>query len=361
MVFNGIIYSNSCNPNRLLFKNKSLLLLHKMNTNKKIAVIGGGSWATALVKILSTNLSTVNWWMRSDAAVAHVTNYKHNPKYLQSVEFDVSKLFISSDLEAIIAPADIIIIATPSAFLTSTFENFNTDLLKDKVVFSAVKGIIPEYNAIPARFIHKTFGTPYQNIGIICGPCHAEEVALERLSYLTIACQKEKHAKEMAKMLSCRYIKTTISDDLFGTEFSAVLKNIYALAAGICHGLGYGDNFQSVLISNAIQEIENFIDEIHPIHRDVKSSAYLGDLLVTAYSQFSRNRSFGHMIGKGYSVKTAQLEMDMIAEGYYATKCLIEINKKFQVEMPIVDAVYNILYNNASPVTEIKLLTDKLS
>ncbi|MBI1837432.1 MAG: NAD(P)H-dependent glycerol-3-phosphate dehydrogenase [Flavobacteriia bacterium] len=332
-----------------------------MGTKKKIAVIGGGSWATALVKILSSNLPTVNWWMRSDVSVAHILKFKHNPKYLQSVEFDLSKINVSSNLEEVIAHVDIVILATPSAFLTDLFKDFDKNLLKDKVVFSAVKGIIPEYNAIPARFIHKTFGTPYQNIGIICGPCHAEEVALERLSYLTIACQKEKHASDVAKLLTCRFIKTTVSDDLFGTEFSAVLKNIYALAAGICSGLGYGDNFQSVLISNAIQEIENFIDEIHPIHRDVKSSAYLGDLLVTAYSKFSRNRTFGHMIGKGYSVKTAQLEMDMIAEGYYATKCLIEINKKFQVEIPIVEAVYNILYKNHSPENEIKLLTGKLS
>jgi glycerol-3-phosphate dehydrogenase (NAD(P)+) len=332
-----------------------------MEKNNNIAVIGGGSWATALVKILCNNLPVVNWWMRNDDAVDHILKYKHNPNYLRSVEFDLSKINVSSDLESIIGNADIIIIATPSAFLVKIFENFPKELFKDKVVFSAVKGIIPEYNAIPARFIHKTFGTPYDKIGIICGPCHAEEVALERLSYLTIACQREKSAEHLAKLLACRYIKTTVSDDLFGTEFSAVLKNIYALASGICSGLGYGDNFQSVLISNAIQEIENFIDEINPIHRDVKSSAYLGDLLVTAYSKFSRNRTFGFMIGKGYSVKTAQLEMEMIAEGYYATKCLIEINKKFQVELPIVEAVYNILYEKISPSIEMRILADKLS
>ena len=332
-----------------------------MEKNNNIAVIGGGSWATALVKILCNNLPVVNWWMRNDDAVDHILKYKHNPNYLRSVEFDLSKINVSSDLESIIGNADIIIIATPSAFLVRIFENFPKELFKDKVVFSAVKGIIPEYNAIPARFIHKTFGTPYDKIGIICGPCHAEEVALERLSYLTIACQREKSAEHLAKLLACRYIKTTVSDDLFGTEFSAVLKNIYALASGICSGLGYGDNFQSVLISNAIQEIENFIDEINPIHRDVKSSAYLGDLLVTAYSKFSRNRTFGFMIGKGYSVKTAQLEMEMIAEGYYATKCLIEINKKFQVELPIVEAVYNILYEKISPSIEMRILADKLS
>lgn len=332
-----------------------------MDNSKKIAVIGGGSWATALVKMLCNNLETVHWFMRNQEAVDHILKYKHNPKYLQSVEFDLSKIQVSTCLETTISNAEVIIIATPSAFLVKLFENVSKELFEGKVVFSAVKGIIPEYNAIPARFIHKTFGTPYSKIGIICGPCHAEEVALERLSYLTIACQDERIAGDMARVLACRYIKTTVSDDLFGTEFSAVLKNVYAIASGICAGLGYGDNFQSVLIANAIQEIENFIDEVSPIHRDVKSSAYLGDLLVTAYSKFSRNRSFGFMIGKGYSVKTAQLEMDMIAEGYYAVRCVVEINKKFQVEMPIVEAVNNILYEKISPVIEMRILSDKLS
>lgn len=328
---------------------------------KTVGVIGGGSWATALVKILCNNLDQVSWFMRRKDQVSHILRYKHNPSYLQSVEFDLDKINVTDDLEEVIKHNDVLIIATPSAFLVELFKNIPTELFKGKVVFSAVKGIVPEYNAIPARFFHKTFGTPYKDIGIICGPCHAEEVALERLSYLTIACQEEGIADEMARILSCRYIKTTTSDDLFGTELSAVLKNVYALASGICSGLGYGDNFQSVLIANAIQEIENFIDEVSPIHRDVKSSAYLGDLLVTAYSKFSRNRTFGFMIGKGYSVKSAQLEMDMIAEGYYATKCVQEINKKFQVEMPILEAVYNILYEKISPVIEMKILSDKLS
>jgi glycerol-3-phosphate dehydrogenase (NAD(P)+) len=332
-----------------------------MEHKGKIAVIGGGSWATALVKILCNNFDSVNWWMRSEESVAHILTFKKNPKYLQSVEFDLNKINVSTDLRAIIEPADIVIIASPSAFLTDIFSAIDSTILSDKIVYSAVKGIVPEFNAIPARFIHKTFGTPYEKIGIICGPCHAEEVALERLSYLTIACQTDEYAEEMANALSCRYIKTTISDDLFGTEISAVLKNVYSLASGICSGLGYGDNFQAVLISNAIIEIENFIDEVSPIHRDVKTSAYLGDLLVTAYSKFSRNRTFGFMIGKGYSVKTAQLEMDMIAEGYYATKSLVEMNKKFKVDMPIVLAVYNILYEKISPAIEMRILADKLS
>jgi glycerol-3-phosphate dehydrogenase (NAD(P)+) len=332
-----------------------------MKQQKKIAVIGGGSWATALVKILCNNSDSVNWWMRSNESVQHVLKFRKNPKYLQSVEFNLNKINVSTDLREIIEPAEVVIIASPSAFLTEIFSAIDPILFKDKIVFSAVKGIIPEFNAIPARFIHKTFGTPYDKIGIICGPCHAEEVALERLSYLTVACQRDDYAEEMAEALSCRYIKTTISDDLFGTEISAVLKNVYSLASGICSGLGYGDNFQAVLISNAIIEIENFIDEVSPIHRDVKTSAYLGDLLVTAYSKFSRNRTFGFMIGKGYSVKTAQLEMDMIAEGYYATKSVVEMNKKFQVEMPIVEAVYNILYEKISPAIEMRILSDKLS
>jgi len=332
-----------------------------MDNQKKIAVIGGGSWATALVKILCNNVDSLNWYMRNDDAVKHILKFRHNPNYLQSVEFDLNKINVSTDLREIIEPADIVIIATPSAFLVKLFENFPVEIFDGKTVFSAVKGIIPEYNAIPARFIHKTFGTPYDSIGIICGPCHAEEVALERLSYLTIACQEDEIAEEMSELLACRYIKTTCSDDLFGTEISAVLKNVYAIASGICSGLGYGDNFQAVLISNAIQEIENLIDEMSPIHRDVKSSAYLGDLLVTAYSKFSRNRSFGFMIGKGYSVKTAQMEMDMVAEGYYATKSVIEIKNKFEVEMPIVEAVHNIIYEKISPVIEMRILTDKLT
>lgn len=327
----------------------------------KIAVIGGGSWATALVKLFCNKLPKVGWWMRNQEAIDYILEYKHNPKYLQSIEFDTSKLSLNNKLVETIESAEVIIIATPAAFLTTLFKDLPIGLLKDKIVFSAVKGIIPEFNAIPARFIHKSFGTPYNNIGIICGPCHAEEVALERLSYLTIACEEENKATEIAQLLNCRYIKTTVSDDLFGTEIAAILKNVYALASGICSGLGYGDNFQAVLISNALQEIQRFIDVLNPVHRDIKSSAYLGDLLVTCYSNFSRNRTFGHMIGKGYSVKNAQLEMNMIAEGYYATKSLVEINKKFNVEMPILDAVYYIIYKKANPSTEIKKLSHKLS
>ena len=326
-----------------------------------IAIIGGGSWATALTKIITSNGHKVHWWMRNTKALDHLKTFRHHPNYLQSVEFDLSKIVFSNDLSFTIREAEIIIIVVPAAYLNETFKDISADNFSGKTVFSAVKGIVPEYNAIPARFLHKSFLIPYENIGIICGPCHAEEVAMERLSYLTIASSDESKAEKMSSILANRYIRTAISDDLFGTELSAVLKNVYALAAGICSGLGYGDNFQSVLISNAVQEIERFIDVVSPVHRDTKTSAYLGDLLVTAYSNFSRNRSFGFMIGKGYSVKNAQLEMNMVAEGYYATKSLTEINLKFQVYMPILEMVNSVIYQGTSPQVAVKILSDKLT
>lgn len=327
---------------------------------RTVGIIGGGSWATALAKILTENLDSFHWWMRNEASVEHFNQFHRNPNYLSSVHFVGDKINVTTDLRQVVDACDLLIIATPSAFLNDVFKDFDKTGMEKKIIFSAVKGIIPEYHAIPAKFIHKQFRTPYSQIGIICGPCHAEEVALERLSYLTIACETDSYAQEMADMLACRYIKTTVSEDLFGSELSAILKNVYAVASGICHGLGYGDNFQAVLISNAIQEIKRFVDAISPVHRDVQSSAYLGDLLVTAYSQYSRNRTFGSMIGRGYSVRSAQFEMNMVAEGYYAAKGIIEINKKFGVEIPICASVYRILYERMSPTIEMKLLADKL-
>lgn len=328
--------------------------------SQTFGVIGGGSWATAIAKMLCNNSDKVHWWLRSAESVAHVKKFRHNPRYLTSVEFDLSRIHPDNDLEAVIQKSDVLVVAIPSAFVYQTFNEFKVQGIEKKILFSAIKGIVPEYHSIPARFFHKEFDIPYERIGIISGPCHAEEIALERLSYLTLACPDQVIAQMMADALACRYVKTSTSEDIFGTEISAVMKNIMSIAAGICHGLGYGDNFQAVLISNAIQEIENFVDAVSPVHRDVNSSAYLGDLLVTAYSQFSRNRSFGMMIGKGYSVKAAQLEMNMVAEGYYAVKSIVEMNKKFEVELPITRAVYHILYEKISPVIEMNLLKDKL-
>jgi len=333
-----------------------------MEFNKKVAVLGGGSWATAIVKILTENLEEVNWWMRDEESAEYIKKFHHNKKYIQSIQFDINRLNISTNIQEIIDDSDILIIAIPSPYLATAFEEMDIKRIDEKFIISATKGVVPgETNRIPARFFHKVFNVPYDKIGMIAGPCHAEEVALERLSYLTIACENQEIAEYIAAAMSCRYINTIVSDDLFGTELSAILKNVYAVASGICHGLGYGDNFQAVLISAATRETKAFIDAVHPIHRDVNSSAYLGDLLVTAYSQFSRNRNFGSMVGKGYSVRSAQIEMNMVAEGYYAAKGIYEINKKFNVDMPIVDAVYHILYDKISPIMEMKLLTAKLS
>jgi glycerol-3-phosphate dehydrogenase (NAD(P)+) len=326
-----------------------------------VGVIGGGSWATALVKILSNNVSNINWWMRSQETVDYINKYQHNPNYLSSVELLPEKVLVSTQIKEVISKSDILVLAVPAAFIEEALASINPTDLKDKILISAIKGIVPGKNLIIGEFLNIHYNIPFDKIGVISGPCHAEEVALEKLSYLTISCQNEGNARHFASLMNCRYIKTSTSDDIYGTEYAAVLKNVFAIASGIAHGIGYGDNFLAVLISNAIQEIKRFVDTVHPVDRDIKSSAYLGDLLVTAYSQFSRNRSFGSMVGKGYSVKSAQLEMNMIAEGYYAVKCIYEINKKYQVNMPITDAVYRILYERISPRVEMKLLSDKLS
>jgi glycerol-3-phosphate dehydrogenase (NAD(P)+) len=332
-----------------------------MKNEKKIAVIGSGSWATAIVKILCNNANKVSWYFRSQEDIEYLNQYQHNPRYLSSVQFDINKLNLSSNLLETISQAEVIILAVPSAFINNTLKNIPVEVFKNKTFFSAIKGIVPEYNLIVGEYLNTVFQVPLDNIGVITGPCHAEEVALEKLSYLTLASRDINKADELCEYMRCRYIKCSSSDDIYGTELSAVLKNVIAVAGGICHSLGYGDNFLSVLVSNAIQEIDRFVAAVHPIDRDTKASAYLGDLIVTAYSQFSRNRMFGAMLGKGYSVKNAQLEMNMIAEGYYAVKCVAEINKKYNVHMPITNAVNNIIYNHKDAKHEMELLANQLS
>ena len=329
-----------------------------------IAVIGGGSWATAIVKILSDNpegKQDINWWVRKPETVDFIKKNLHNPSYLKDVIINPVRVKVNNDLQFSIQHSKIIILAVPSAFLKDTIAGIHFSTFKDKMVFSAIKGIVPDDLLVVGDFLNQKYKIPFTSIGVITGPCHAEEVAMEKLSYLTIASSNTKIASRLASLMNCNYIKTIVSDDIYGTEYSAVIKNIIAIANGICDGLGYGDNFQAVLISNAIQEIKRFVDKVHPITRDINDSAYLGDLLVTAYSKFSRNRTFGNMIGKGYTVAKAQLEMNMIAEGYYAVKCIHEINQEYNIDLPITTAVYNILYDNKSPASEMKALTDKLS
>jgi glycerol-3-phosphate dehydrogenase (NAD(P)+) len=335
--------------------------MHKQDN--KIAVIGGGSWATANIKMLADNTTAkeIFWWMRCEQSVQHIHKFRHNPNYLSSVEIDVPAQNISTDLKKTIDLAEYILLNVPAAFLKDALKDITPADFEGKKVISAIKGIVPDENQIIGEFMNQHYGVPFDHFVVISGPCHAEEVALEKLSYLTIASLDTELAAEFAGMISTRYIKTIISDDIYGTEYGAVLKNVYAIASGICHGVGYGDNFQAVLISNAIRELERFVAAVHPIDRDIKESAYLGDLMVTAYSQFSRNRTFGNMIGKGYTVTSAQLEMNMVAEGYYAVNCLHQVNKQYGVFMPICDAVYEILYNREPPALKMKQLAGQLS
>jgi glycerol-3-phosphate dehydrogenase (NAD(P)+) len=330
-----------------------------MSDTPKFAVIGGGSWATAIAKMLCVNVEKIAWYMRNTSAIEHIKLQKHNPNYLSSVEFDTNKLLLTNDINEAVAYADYLIFAIPSAFLSTELEKLTVSL-EDKIIFSAIKGIVPETSLIVGEHFHDTYNIPFDNIGVITGPCHAEEVALERLSYLTIACGSEKKARIMANNLNSHYIKTKISDDIIGTEYAAMLKNIYAIAAGMAHGLGYGDNFQALLMSNAVREMKKFIRKVHKMKRNINDSAYLGDLLVTGYSVFSRNRMFGNMIGKGYTVKSAMMEMSMVAEGYYAANSAYKLNKEYKAKTPIINAVYSILYEGGDAKQVFKKLTDKL-
>lgn len=313
-----------------------------------IAVLGGGSWATALAKLLLGNLDHILWYMRRDDRIREFKERGHNPVYLSDVPFDTDRIHFSSDINEVCTAADTLVIAVPSPYIKEHLNKICVPL-EDKVVVSAVKGIVPEEHKIVTRYMIDRYGCRDRNMLVIGGPCHAEEVALERLSYLTIGCHDMAKAREFAAMLSGPNMRTIVSEDVDGIEYGAVLKNVYAIASGIIHGMKQGDNFQAMLISNALREMRRFIDTADPMPRDCADSAYLGDLLVTAYSRFSRNHNFGSMIGKGYSVKAAMMEMEMVAEGYYGTKCIHEINASLGVDMPILECVYSILYEGVSP------------
>jgi glycerol-3-phosphate dehydrogenase (NAD(P)+) len=314
----------------------------------EIGVIGGGSWGTALVKILQDNPSktNINWWVKNPDNVAHIKTHHHNPNYLRSVEIHPDDVYVSANIKEIIAKSEIVIVVVPAAFVPAAIDGLDSSIWDGKTLVSAVKGLIGPDHDLPANYFFKQFGIPMEQFVAITGPCHAEEVSEEKLSYLTLAAGNQIVGQKVAFLLQNRYIKTTVNTDLQGIEFASVLKNVYAITAGICHGLGYGDNFHAVLVSNGIREMKRFISTVYPTKRDSNSSAYLGDLLVTSYSLFSRNRRFGNMLGKGYSVRAAQEEMSMIAEGYYSTKSVYELNKKYQISMPILDYTYKVLYTN---------------
>ncbi|MCD7933506.1 MAG: NAD(P)-binding domain-containing protein [Tannerellaceae bacterium] len=328
-----------------------------MSLPGKIAIVGGGSWATALAKIVLSTQDSINWYMRKPESIEEFKQLRHNPNYLTSVRFDIEKITFYSDINQAIQESDTLIFATPSPFFKEHLKKVHTPL-HNKFIISAIKGLVPEENMLITDYFAEKYNVPVNQIAIIGGPCHAEEIALERLSYLTLGCANNENLNAIAGVFRNQYLKNSNNNDVTGIEYASVLKNVYSIVAGICHGMKYGDNFQAVFLCNAIEEMRRFLAAVNPVDRDITDSVYLGDLLVTAYSRFSRNRIFGTMIGKGYSVKIAQLEMEMIAEGYYGTKCIREINEKYKVDMPILDALYNILYERKSPIKVIKELTE---
>ncbi len=323
-------------------------------------MIGSGSWATALVKLLLNHQHSISWFIRDKKNIANIQKSHHNKAYLQSVSLNPERLKMSTDINEVVNSADVLVFCIPSAYFLSCMHRLTVSL-ENKFIVSAIKGFVDEKNLTIAEYFNQIHGLPFDRIGIVSGPSHAEEVSMERLSYLTLTSKHIEVARALCSVFECSYIKTNPGTDIYGVEYAAALKNVYAVAAGICHGLGYGDNFMAVLMTNAFHELAKFLNATHPDkNRVVSSSAYLGDLLVTGYSQFSRNRTFGSMIGKGYSVKSAQVEMSMVAEGYFASKCIHEINKEFRIDMPIAEAVYKILYEHKYPPYVIKQLTDEL-
>lgn len=332
---------------------------YTIDSNARCAVIGAGSWATAIVKILLENEKKVAWYIREPEIRESITANGTNALYLQDVHLDPKRLEISGDVNEVFESADIIVLAVPSAYIKATLKPLTVSL-EHKFIVSAIKGIITNEYITVAEFMNQSYGVPFDRMGIVSGPSHAEEVAMERLTYLTMVCKEIENAKILGKKFGSRYINTVYSTDIYGVEYGAVLKNIYAVAVGICNGLGYGDNFMAVLISNSAMEMSRFMESTYPFSRDFNASVYLGDLLVTCYSKFSRNRTFGTMIGKGYSVKNTMIEMTMVAEGYYSAACINQINKRFDIRMPIADAVYKILYQRASAANTIKQLAKEM-
>ena len=325
-----------------------------------VAIIGSGSWATALAKIVMHNVTDIYWHIRRQEVIDEFVEIRRNPNHLEWAYFDVSRIHFSTDLNTVIDQSDLIILAVPSPYIKQSLDDITVDM-SNKMVISAVKGMIPDENLLVTEYMHKYFNVPEENLGVIAGPCHAEEIALERLSYLTVGCKDMEKAREWSQLFDTPYVRTTPSNDVEGLEYASVMKNISAIAAGICKSLHYGDNFQAVLLTNAMHEMIRFAKAKSDIPRDITDSGYLGDVLVTAYSNFSRNRQFGQMIGMGYSVKAAQTEMEMVAEGYYGTKAIWLANQDVQVDLPIVEAVYQILYNRKSAKSIVKELTKKFN
>lgn len=331
----------------------------RIKENAHWAVIGYGSWATALAGLLTRNGNKISWYIRNSEVLEGLANEGRNPKYINELEFDKEMLSLHDDINGAVADADVILMSVPSAYLKTFLEPLTVSL-EDKFIVSAIKGIVPGDYKTVAEYLHDTYGLYYRQIGIIAGPSHAEEVSRGKLSYLTVVCTDECNASCISRQLSSSSVHVSCSDDLYGAEYAAILKNIYAIAAGLAEGLGYGDNFKAVLVSASAKEMTRFIQESYPFKRNTFDSAYLGDLLVTCYSTYSRNRRLGLLIGHGCTVKSALNEMTMIAEGYFASECIRHINLKHKIDMPVAKMVFDVLYNGASARKSMKELAARL-
>ncbi len=323
--------------------------------HKRIGIIGSGSWATAIAKIVTENGHHITWCLRQQSNIDYFEKRKHNPHYLRNAYFDLQKISFSTDIKLVVAASDIIIVAVPSIHIETTLASLEAADLKDKLIVSAVKGVLPVHNILLNDWLAQKFNFPLSSYFTLLGPSHAEEVAAEQLSYLTFSGLDETATTTIASYFKSEYINTIVNKDVIGVQYAGVAKNIYALGAGIAHGLEYGDNFLSVFIANCANEMQVLLKEIakkelnDASNMNHNASVYLGDLLVTCYSLHSRNRTFGNMIGKGYSVRAAELELNMVAEGYNASKCIHTMNQTLKVELPIMDAVYQILWEGAAP------------
>ena len=343
----------------------------------KAGVIGSGSWATALSKLLTDNGHLIHWYVRNPAVADHILHYRHNPNYLSSVYFDERRIKVYSDVLSVVKEADLLVVATPSAYTPDVLSKLSAADLEGKKVVSAIKGLLPDGNLFLNDYLQSAYGFSLNDYYTIMGPCHAEEVAAEKLSYLTFSGLDAAMTSQVASLFSTRYLNTVTNQDIYGVQYAAVLKNIYALGAGMAHGLEYGDNFLSVFIANCADEMASFLLSVGIQHMEVgihkkgsentqkkspnyAASVYLGDLLVTCYSLYSRNRTFGNMIGKGYSVRATQLELSMVAEGYYGSRSIYQVNRNIACAMPIAETIYRILWEKMSPAKGFRFIEETL-
>ena len=331
-----------------------------INKASRCAVVGHGSWATAIVKVLTINDSEVYWYVRNPEVLESLRSEGHNCRYLSDVELDMNRIHLSDDLNEAVSNTDILFLVMPAAFLKCYLSDLRVSL-KDKMVVSAIKGIIPDENQFVTDYLKQQYGLSDSHLCFICGPTHAEEVGHGQLTYLTLACRNIVNARAVGEKLKTTSIKVSWQRDIDYLVRSSVFKNIYAVMVGIAVGMGYGDNFVSVLVANCIKEMYFLLDpqSVNDLTK-FNPSNFFGDLLASCYSSHSRNRQFGMLIGRGNTVKTALNEMTMVAEGYYASKMISTLPEAQRQKMPIADMVSQILHQGVPARKAMKRLEELL-